>query len=271
MPKIDILMGIYNCGSTLNEAIDSILAQTYTDWRMIMCDDCSSDNTCEIAQYYVDKYPEKFILLKNSKNMGLNYTLNYCLENSNAEYIARMDGDDVSLPDRFEKQVDFLDNHAEFALVSMPMVFFDENGGWGESKLVEIPQLSDYVYNAPVHSHAPVMIRREALIDVNGYTVDKRLLRFEDFHLWYKLYAKGYRGYNLQEPLYKMRNDHEAYKRRTFSSRIRGVYVQYLGFRLVKIPLKYYYVLPLKILKDLTIALMPEKLYTYFYKKKYRL
>ncbi len=270
MPKIDILMGIYNCAATLNEAIDSILAQTYTDWRMIMCDDCSADNTYEVALEYVDKYPDKFILLKNPENRGLNYTLNYCLENSSAEYIARMDGDDISLPDRFEKQVEFLDGNLEFDLVSTPMFFFDEAGEWGRSHSIEVPQLRDYVYNAPVFSHAPVMIRRKALVDVGGYTVDKRLLRFEDYHLWYKLYGKGYRGYNLQEPLYKMRNDHNAFKRRTFSSRMRGVYVQYIGFRLVKMPLKYYYVLPIRVCKDLAIALMPEKLYMHLYKKKYK-
>lgn len=269
MPKISILMGIYNCADTLDEAIDSILNQTYTDWVMIMCDDGSADDTFETAQKYVDKYPGKFVLLKNEKNMGLNYTLNRCLSEADGEYIARMDGDDISLPNRFEKEVRLLDEHPEFALVSTPMIFFDEAGDWGATKLPEIPQLEDYIYRAPVHSHAPCMIRKEAFLKVGGYTVDKRLLRFEDFHLWYKLYGAGYRGYNIQEPLYKMRNDHKAFTRRTFSSRMRGTQVQYICFKLIGVPKKFYFYLPYKVCKDLAIALMPEGIYMKLYKRKY--
>ncbi len=270
MLKISIIMGIYNCADTLPEAIESILAQTYTDWQMIMCDDGSADDTYSIAEDYVKKYPDKFLLIKNEKNMGLNFTLNHCLSKADGEYIARMDGDDISLPTRFEKEVAFLDTHPEYAIVSTPMIFYDENGDWGESTLIEKPELRDYVFSAPVHSHAPCMIRRDAFLDVEGYTVDEKLLRFEDYHLWFKLYAKGYRGYNLSEPLYKMQNDHNAFKRRTFSSRMRGVYVQYVGFKLVNMPKKYYLYLVFRVIKDFLIAIMPEKIYMSLYKKKYK-
>ena len=94
-------MGIYNCADTLAAAIDSILAQTYTDWELILCDDGSADRTYEVAEDYRSRYPEKIVLLKNERNMGLNYTLNRCLEQAKGAYIARMDGDDVSLPHRF--------------------------------------------------------------------------------------------------------------------------------------------------------------------------
>lgn len=93
---------------------------------MILCDDSSKDNTYEVAKTYCEKYPERFILLKNDRNMGLNYTLNRCLEYADTEYIARMDGDDVSLPTRLEKEVAFLDAHLEYAIVSCPMNYFDD-------------------------------------------------------------------------------------------------------------------------------------------------
>ena len=63
--KVSVIMGIYNCANTLEEALDCILNQSYTNWEVVMCDDCSSDNTAEIAEQYVKKYPGKFILLKN--------------------------------------------------------------------------------------------------------------------------------------------------------------------------------------------------------------
>ena len=104
MDKISILMGIYNCADTLSRAIDSIVNQTYTNWELILCDDGSVDSTYEIAKQYQNKYPDKIVLLKNEKNIQLAATLNHCLEYATGKYISRMDGDDESTPDRFEKQ-----------------------------------------------------------------------------------------------------------------------------------------------------------------------
>ena len=66
--KISIIMGIYNCSETLPEAIDSIVAQTYENWELIMCDDCSTDDTYKIAEEYKNKYPKKIKLVRNEKN-----------------------------------------------------------------------------------------------------------------------------------------------------------------------------------------------------------
>ena len=270
IPRVSIIMGIYNCADTLNEAIDSILAQTFNEWELIMCDDGSVDTTYDVALGYVQRYSEKIFLLKNSENKGLNYTLNRCLSYAKGDYIARMDGDDISLPERIEREVDFLDHHPEYAIVSTPMIYFDNMGDWGRGKAIEIPQLKDFVFHAPFHCHAPCMIRREAFEKVKGYTVDKRLLRYEDCNLWYKLYAAGFRGYNLQQPLYKMRDDKEAYKRRTPKTRLRAVYVQYVGFKMIGMPLRYYPYLMVEFLKSVAIILLPEKLYVALHKKKQR-
>ena len=269
-PKVSIIMGIYNCADTLAEAIDSILSQTFWDWELIMCDDGSKDNTLQIAEEYASKFPEKIFVIKNVRNYGLNYTLNHCLKYVRGEYVARMDGDDISLSHRLQIENDFLDSHPEYAIVSSPIIYFDEKGDWGEGHMREVPQLKDFVFDPPVHCHAPCMIRTKAYMDVGGYTVDDRLLRFEDWNLWHKLYSKGYRGYNLQEPLYKMRDDRNAYHRRTPSSRLRSVYVQYIGFRMLHMPLRYYPYLLVEFLRNLLIVIMPEKLYAFLHKRKYK-
>ncbi|MFQ9065328.1 MAG: glycosyltransferase family 2 protein [Eubacterium sp.] len=106
-PLVSVIMGIYNCADTLAESLDSLLVQTYQNFEIIMCNDGSTDNTFEIAKQYNDKYSDRIVLIENAKNMGLNYTLNHCLEYCKGEYIARMDGDDISLPLRFEKEVSF--------------------------------------------------------------------------------------------------------------------------------------------------------------------
>lgn len=134
MARISVLMGIYNCASTLVEALDSLENQTYKDFRIILCDDGSKDNTLQVAQDYAKKY-DNVIVIWNERNMGLNYTLNHCLKYADTEYVARMDGDDISLSIRFEKEVAFLDAHPEYAVVSAPMIYFDEKGEFSRRKV----------------------------------------------------------------------------------------------------------------------------------------
>lgn len=223
--KISVIMGIYNCEEYLEEAIQCILNQTFTDWELIMCDDASSDRTYAIAEKYEKQYPDRIKLLKNTSNRGLNYTLNKCLEVTNGDYIARMDGDDRCSVERFEKEVDVLDNRSEISIVSAQMEYFDESGVWGICKYKEYPQEKDFLRSSQF-CHAASMVRREAFEAVKGYTVDKWLLRVEDYHLWMKMYAAGYRGYNIQEPLYQMRDDKNAYNRRKFRYRINEAYIR---------------------------------------------
>ena len=136
-PKVSIIMGIYNCEQTLEESIKSIINQTYDNWELIMCDDCSIDNTYKIAQKYKDIYPNKIKLLKNDKNMTLGPTLNKCIEYVTGKYIARQDGDDLSERYRLEKQVDFLEKNKDISIVGTNMVSFDESGYHGVHSLGE--------------------------------------------------------------------------------------------------------------------------------------
>ena len=211
--RISVIMGIYNCAQTLPEALDSLLAQTYQGFKVIMCDDGSTDNTIEIAQEYVDQYPDKFILIKNDRNLKLAATLNHCLEFVDTEYVARMDGDDISLSTRFEREIRFLDKHPEYALVSCPMIHFDEVGDFKIGKANANPTKESFRHSSPF-CHAPVMVRTSVYKAVEGYTVKRTTERREDYYLWYKIYKVGYKGYNLDEPLYKMRDDRNAKARR---------------------------------------------------------
>lgn len=219
-PRISVIMGIYNCAPTLAEALDSLLTQTYKDFKVIMCDDGSTDNTIDVAHVYVNHYPEKFILIQNDKNLKLATTLNNCLKYVDTEYVARMDGDDISLPNRFEVELEFLDYHPEYALVSCPMIYFDENGDYRNGKAIERPTKNDFKFGTPF-CHAPVMMRTSILRQIGGYTAEPWVERAEDYYLWYKFYKAGYKGYNLSVPLYKMRNDRNAFSRRKASDRWR--------------------------------------------------
>lgn len=266
--KISILMGIYNCEATLREAIDSIVNQTYTNWKFIICDDGSSDNSFLIAKEYEQQDPDRFLVIQNKKNMGLNATLNRCLALADGDYIARMDGDDISVDTRFEKEIDILNNHPEYAIVSSHMITFDEGGEWGCITTLEKPEKKDFPTHVPMFCHAPCMVRKEAFLDVNGYTEDPHLLRVEDYHLWYKFYAKGYKGYNIQEPLYKMRDDRNALHRRTPSARMNGIYATFLGFKMLELP-SWMYIYAIKnAVVELIKIVMPDKVYVVLHKRR---
>lgn len=261
-PRITVLMAIYNCASTLGEALDSLLNQSYQRFKVILWDDASTDNTYEVARKYVLNHPDKFILLRNKTNLKLPATLNRCLEHADTEYVARMDGDDISKPERFQKEIEFLDSHPEFAIVSCPMEFFDENGVFMTGKAKEMPDKRIFIHSTP-HAHAPMMMRTEVLKEVGGYTAKKWTQRGQDIHLWAKIYSAGYKGYNLQEPLYAMRDDRAAFKRRTLKNAIYGIRRVYEIYKLMNIP-KYHILYEIK---SIGVAIAPKWIYDKFHRK----
>lgn len=261
MPKISILMGIYNCAGTLPDAIDSILRQTVTDWELILCDDGSADDTFAVAQRYAQAHPDRIVLLQNPKNLGLNATLNRCLSVARGEFIARMDGDDICAPERFAEELAVLESEPEIAIVSTDMHCFDESGVWGMIQYAEYPQPKDFLANSPF-CHAPCMVRKEAYDAVGGYTVDKKLLRVEDYHLWIKMYQAGYRGKNIRKPLYSMRDDRNANSRRKFRYRINEAYVRTLVVKCLDLPASAY----VYALRPILVGLLPKPVYDKLHK-----
>lgn len=258
--RISVIMGIYNCAQTLSEALDSLLSQTYQGFKVIMCDDGSKDSTFEVAQSYVERYPGKFILIRNENNMGLNYTLNKCLALTDTEFTARMDGDDLSLPYRFQKEIDFLDQNPNYAIVSGPMIYFDEYGDFRTGKGNGEVTIKDFIPGPPF-CHAPCMIRTDAFKQVGGYSVAKHLLRIEDYHLWFKLYYAGYRGYMLSYPIYKMRDDRHAVGRRKFKYRWNSTRLRLTWYPKLGLPWwTFFYAW-----RPVIIGLLPAKVYNYLH------
>ncbi|MCM3650429.1 glycosyltransferase family 2 protein [Metabacillus litoralis] len=260
-PKVSIIMGIYNCSKTLRESLDSLIAQTYKNWELILCDDCSTDDTNKIALEYAVKYPN-IKLIKNNENLGLAATLNHCLKYANGKYIARMDGDDISLPNRLQIQVDFLEENPQFALVGTGMISFDEKGDKGIRIGKPQPQKTDLAKNNPF-MHATIMMRHEAYDSLNGYRVKRYTRRTEDVDLWFRFFAAGFVGYNLQEAYYKVREDDLAYKRRKFKYALDSARLVLEGCKLLKLPLRYYLYAFKPILSNLTPRFILKKYHNF--------
>lgn len=263
MPKVSVIMGIYNCEATLADAIESVLNQTFQDFEFIICNDGSTDHTFDIAKKFKSMVPEKIVLIENPDNMGLNYTLNHCLSVAKGQYIARMDGDDRSLPERFEREVQFLDENPEYALVSTWLEAFDDDGVWGIHSFKDSPTPEDLVRGS-CFSHSACMIRKEVFDEVGGYSVGKKFLRIEDKHLWYKIYAAGYKGKNLSEILYSYRDDRNGYTKRKLKYRLNSAYVTSLTIKTFKLPAYFY----LCAFKTIIIGMLPYGLYMKLHKWK---
>lgn len=255
-PTISIIMGVYNCETTLVESIDSILNQTFTDWEFIICDDGSTDNTLSIVELYAKK-DERIKVLKNETNKGLTYTLNKCLNSSTGHYIARQDGDDISTSDRFLKQLNFLEkNNLKINFVSSSIRFFEGDRYWGKTNPVNFPEKKDFILQSPF-AHAAVLIEKKALEFVGGYKDVYWTRRVEDYNLWFRLYAEGYKGANLNEPLYNVRDDANAFRRRKFRYRINEAIVRLNGYTILKLPkINYIYAL-----RPILTAIVPHKIY----------
>ena len=237
LEKVSIIMGAYNASNTLAEALDSILSQTYSNWELIICDDCSTDDTCGILYEYA-KSDTRIKVIHNERNCGLAASLNHCLEYVQGEYIARMDCDDLSVKTRLEKQVAYLESHPELELVGTFMQAFDESGKKNIIESKQFPTKFDLPKGAPF-AHATIMMRTSAMKQLNGYCISKHTVRTEDVDLWYRFFAVGFKGANLTEPLYLVRVDEAAYKRRKFKYMLHASYIIWYGCDMVGLPLYY--------------------------------
>lgn len=180
-PRVSVLMPAHNAEQYIRESIESILSQTFRDFELLVLDDGSTDSTAVVARSYLD---ERLKLITNEANLGIIGTLNRGLNAARGEYVARMDADDVSAPDRFAKQVAFLDQHPDVAVVGTWFRFINHTGR--QLLGCEPPYRPDDVRNALLFqnciAHPSVMFRRSVVLATNGY--DPSALYAEDYALW---------------------------------------------------------------------------------------
>ncbi|MBI5759479.1 MAG: glycosyltransferase family 2 protein [Planctomycetales bacterium] len=196
---VTVLMSVFNRSSRVAAAIDSLLAQTYTDWDLMVVDDCSTDESPQTLAAYAARDP-RITVLTNTKNEGQSASLNRAWQAARGPLMARMDDDDVSLPERFARQVEFLQGHPEVDVLGTAAEYVDQSGR--SLGIVRRPEshadLAREIYhNVPV-LHPTVMMRREVLDELGGYHPGLR--RAQDHDLWFRAYRR-FTFRNLSEPL----------------------------------------------------------------------
>jgi glycosyltransferase involved in cell wall biosynthesis len=201
-PKISIVIPVYNSEKYLNEAIESILAQTFKDFELILINDGSTDRTEEIIKSYMSD--PRVVYEKNVSNKGIVFSLNRGIELARAEIIARMDADDVAAPERLELQYDFLRQNPEIVLVGSNVELIDSEGrSLGKRSVITGPEniRRVFFYYGP-HRHPTTMFRKEAVESIGGY---RDYLVCQDIDLYFRLILSGMKTDNLPAVLLKYR------------------------------------------------------------------
>ncbi len=204
MCKVSVLMPIFKTKEKyLRESIDSILNQTYTNFEFIILDDCPEDSREKIIKEYKDN---RIIYKKNDKNLGISASRNKLLNLAQGEYIAIFDHDDISVPERLEKQVAYLDTHPFVGVVSGQLEYIV-----GEHYITKHPEFNLDIKKELMHrdivAHTAMMIRK-SLINQTGIHYESLYSPCEDYMLVLRL-VEYTMFYNLQEVLVKYRNSEE--------------------------------------------------------------
>jgi len=196
-------MAVYNAEKCLVEAIESVLNQTFKDFELIIINDASTDNSLNILKEYASRDP-RIVLLNNEKNLGISGTRNKGIKISKGKYIAIQDSDDVSLKDRFSKQVDFLEKNPSVGVVGSYIQIINEKN---EPLSIRKYPSQDEKLRKSIFFCSPVaqpssMIRSEVFIKVGLY--DKRYPPVEDLDLWFRM-GSVYKFANIPEILLNYR------------------------------------------------------------------
>ncbi len=185
MPKVSVIMSVYNAEQFLREAVQSILDQTYKGFEFIIVQDGSTDGTMDILASFADPR----IKIIHQDNIGLTKSLNKAIKISSGEYIARMDADDVSLPKRLEKQVQFLDAHEDVAMCGTQATFLEDEPRSGEIQTQFSVPLSHAAIKKSMLFHNPFIhpsiIMRATVFKKNPY--NELYKHMQDYELWTRI------------------------------------------------------------------------------------
>jgi len=218
-PKVTVLMSVYNGEKYLREAINSILNQTFKDFEFLIINDGSTDRTIEILQSYQDP---RIKIINDEKNIGLTKSLNKGLKLARGEYIARMDADDISYPNRLEVQYDYLKNNPEVGLIGSWNDVIDEIGNTvGFWKCNYSSEDIYYILNfRNCLAHCSLLFKKELVLNNGGY--NETIKNAQDYELWSRI-SKVAKIYQIQRVLVKWRMDSHPINTQKETSQVKTV------------------------------------------------
>ncbi len=243
-PKLSIITTIFNAEKYARESLESVFAQPFTDFELILVNDGSTDGTRDILLDYVNKPNVR--LLENKHNEGIPVSRNRALLEAKGEYIAIHDGDDVTLPMRFIKQIQTLDTHRNIVALGTHAIKISASGQVMGS-MVYPPKDNKQAWRMVLRMKLnPIidpscMYRRETILEYGGYPMEPELLTVPDFHLWCRLMSNNLEIANLQERLIKYRINPKGVTRTRNKEMVEATDQVWASFKrrnLAKLPLR---------------------------------
>lgn len=203
-PLVSIILPAYNCEKFIRKTIHSLINQTYSNFELLVINDGSTDATTSIIQSFKDT---RIQLIQNEKNKGLIYTLNKGIELSKGKYIARIDADDICLPERLQKQVNWLEENTQIAIVATQILLIDEQdeatGNWLlDMQNTTANQIKKAMLWQNCIAHPTVLFRSEI---IKKYQYSNNQKHSEDYDLWLQILADGFIIEKVPEQLVKYR------------------------------------------------------------------
>jgi len=228
IPKVTVVMPVYNGADYIGEAIESVLKQTFTDFELLIINDGSTDDTTKVVRSYNDP---RIILIDHLANHGIATALNTGLLKATTNYIARFDADDICFPERLQEQINFLDSHPDYVLMGSDAEYISENGehlfyfkciGYTNEQIIH------KIYSYCPFIHSTVMYRKDAVIEAGGYSLHAH--HFEDYFLWIQLKKYG-KFSNLSRRLIKVRFNPAS---STIDEKWRGKFFREMKTKIIK-------------------------------------
>lgn len=211
-PIVSVVLPLYNSVNYIKESVESILNQQYTNFELIIIDDCSSDGSAEVVQSINDN---RIRYIKNESNIGLNRSLNLGISLAKGKYIARMDHDDISLPNRFSVQVSFLEKNLNYILIGSNHNIINENGTViFSSPLIsyEDNELKSSLFFGCPFIHPGIMIRKSVLQNLTPF-YNETIKQAEDYVLYCTIMNFG-KFYTPKDIIFSYR-EHQSINRGT--------------------------------------------------------
>lgn len=212
--KVSVIMPVYNASKFLKEAVDSVLGQSFSDFELILIDDCSSDNSYEILCRY-EKADSRVRVYKNDSNKGVSYTRNFGVSKAQYPYVALIDCDDMWSSDKLKKQLELIDVYKDTDICYTASAFVDTDS-----------HMSDFVFNVPTKVTYKKLLKQNVISCSSALLKKEWLIKYpmahddmhEDFAVWLSILKDGGVARGVNEPLLIYRVDRNSKSGNKFKS-----------------------------------------------------
>lgn len=230
---VSVIIACHNAEKFIGPCMESLIRQTYQNMEILICDDASCDGTREKLKEWQKKDSRIHVFYSKKRRYAAG-ARNICIKKSRGDFLMVQDIDDISMPNRAETLVRCLQDNPNVDFASSSMKAFVDNPWMTYGKALghrkQFPSKYDFLWGLPFN-HPATMFRKGCILAVKGYQLRKDTKRGEDYDMFMRLYAEGYRGMNLPMPLYLYRQDRENVMRRDIQTRIDEVGIRIRGYQ----------------------------------------